>query len=453
MNYKLLVLDDGLGVAKLVRSILVDQPFDVIEGDENKPFAKQAKAQQADLVLLDFNISIEKNGYEICASIKAELKNVKVVLVFDTFDQPDNAKLQEFNIDDYLYRPFDGEKLIKTCRHMMGLETTRITKIKELSVQEDQTGKTNDQIEEEMTNWEILVPDVINARAEFSEELSDFDNNLVPGIIEKVDRTASTNTNKSRNEPAYPSQDDLAFPDEPTRTEQTMVLKAAKIPEKINEDSNNQASTEEKTEVVDLTKIAAAQKDLLGKLKEQIQDEVETDFWSPEEADKVPAEMSKDSIESNITNSSPAVMAGAEKIFDKVEQNAMKHEIMATIRDQMLVDLKKDILKDLREEIITKLSPEDRKNIVEDLKANVYREMKERIYEDLFSKLSKEIHHEIWHKLKEELFHSGSGYLESKISDYFQKDVIPLLKEDVPALTQELIKNELIRIRRLIDSE
>lgn len=448
MSYKLLVFDDGLGVAKLVKSILVNEPFEVVDGDEARPLPAQAKQHQADLVLLDFNISSEKNGYELSASLKAEVKDVKVVLVFDTFDQPDTSKMQESGVDDYVYRPFDGEKLLKMCRHVMGLETSRIFKMKDVVVQ-DHEGKSKGQIEEEVSNWEILVPEIINDKAAFSEEHIDFDNNLVPGIIDIEEKTATHQSSSRKSGPAYPSQEDLAFPDEPTRTEHTIVMKSVKLPE----NAPFEKIDDEKTAVVDLTKIAAAQKDLLGKLKEQIQDEVETDFWSAEESVNAPAEMSKESMVNNVAAGNHTNLGNAEQLFDKVEQNAMKHEIMATIRDQMLVDLQKELRNELREEIITKLTSEERKNIIDDLKNNVYREMKDKIYQDLFTKLSKEIHQEIWQKLKDELFNSGSGFLEKKVSEYFIRYVIPMLKSDVPALTQELIQNELIRIRRLIDSE
>lgn len=450
MDYKLLVFDDGLGVTKLVKSILANEPFEIFEGHKNLPLTTQAKNVNADLVLLDFNISSELNGYKLCSSLKSEIDHIKVVLFFDTFDQPDNLKMQEHGVDDYLYRPFDGEKLVKTCRHIVGLETTRIIKTKDKTVQ-DHPEKSKSEIEEEVSNWEILVPEIINNQAEFSEEHIDFDNNLVPGIIDKEEITNKDIKKHKKSGPAYPSEADLAFPEEPTRTEHTMVMKSSKVIEESKSISNK--SDEEKTAVVDLTKIASAQKDLLGKLKMQIQDEVEDDFWSSEESEKIPAKMSNESIIGNSVQSGLTPGTKVENIFNKVEQNALKQEMMATIRDQMLVDLKSEIIKELREEIITKLTADDRKDIVEDLKANVYKEMKERIYEDLFAKLSKEIHHEIWNKLKEDLFNSGSGFLEKKISDYFTRDVIPMLKSDIPALTQELIQNELIRIRRLIDSE
>lgn len=440
MVHKLLVFDDGLGVAKLVRSILADEPFDVIEGDKDRSLPGQCKQYEAELVLLDFHMGSGVDGYELSSTIKNANKDLKVVLVFDTFDQPDNDKIQEVGVDDYIYRPFDGEKLVKTCRHLMGLETTRITKMKEIAVQQN-SDKSLDQIEEEVSNWEILVPEVINQQAEFSEESADFENNLVPGIIEKVEKSQKTKTDHKIKGPTYPSAEDLAFPDEPTRTNQTMVMKSPALPEEleINE------LKEEKTALVDLTQIAATQKDLLGKLKEQIQDEVETDFWTPEDTEIVNREASQ--------NHSSNLTTQAEEIFEKVEKNALKHEILATIREQMLQDLKKEIFTELRAEIITNLTDEERESIIHDLKNNVIKEMKDKIYDDLFLKLSKEIHQEIWQKLRDDLFNSGSGFLEGKISKYFMSDVIPMLKNDVPALTQELIQNELIRIRRLIDNE
>jgi CheY-like chemotaxis protein len=437
MEYKILVFDDGLAVAKLVKSILVNEPFDVIEGDIAQSYSVQCKKHQADLVLLDFNVAIDKDGYEISTQIKSDINSVKIVLVFDTFDQPDINRIQSSGVDDYIYRPFDGEKLIKTCRHLVGLETTRITKIKDVAV-EKQTEKSKEEIEKEVSGWNIMIPDIINAHSEFAEESSDFDNNLVPGIIEKQNTPSN---NDRRSGPAYPSSSDLAFPDEPTRTEHTMVVSAESLVKENND---------EKTELVDLTKIAAAQKDLLGKLKEQIQDEVEDDFWSAEESDVIPAEMSQERI---LGQGKQAVQHQVEDIFNKVEQTALKQEIMATIRDQMLQDFKKEILEELRSEIITNLTPADRNKIIEDLKANVIKTMKEKLYEELFAKLSKEIHHEIWHKLKEELFASGSGYLEEKISQHFIRDVVPMLRADVPALTQEMIQAELIRIRRLIEGQ
>lgn len=447
MNYNMLIFDDGIGASKLVRSILSNQPFNIIEGNNNSSFSAQCKQHSADLVLLDFNISHSEDGYSICKKLKSQDSKIKVIIIFDTFDQPDHLKISESKIDNFIYRPFDGEKLVSVCRNAVGLESSKIINTSTLT--KDNIVQTEKNVEDEIGGWEMIVPDVISSNAEIAETSDQFENHLVPGVITKEHQISQEPTNvnvkgdkflaaqsTTTSSAKFPQQSDLEFPEE----EETFAVNA----------NSPSAVKEEKTSLVDLAQIAASQKDHLGKLKAQINEEVEGDFWKADETDVIPAEMSTGQT---ISQASSHMAVQAEEIFQKVEKQALKQEIMANVREHMLLDLKKEIMEELRSEIITNLSSSDREKIIEELKANVIKNMKDKIYQDLFLKLSKELHHEIWHKLKEELLASGTNYLGDKISDHFIKEVVPMLRNDVPLLAQELIQNELMRIRRLIDGE
>lgn len=431
MDYNLIIFDDSIGVLKLVRSILSEQPFQIIEGNQNVSLSAQCKQHSVDIVLLDFNISHSEDGYSITKKLKEQNSKIKVIIIFDTFDQPDNAKILESKVDDYIYRPFDGEKLISVCRNAVGLESSKLINMTTLT--KDKVVQSEKSLEDEVSAWEMMIPDVISSNSDAEMNSEELENQLVPGVITKEHQLPKeVTTVEVTTSVKYPQAADLEFPDVISETKADDSLK------------------EEKTSLVDLAKIAATQKDHLGKLKEQISEEVEDDFWKADESDLIPAEMS---TTQTLNQSASHVSIPAEEIFQKVERQALKQEILANVRDQMLIDLKKEIMEELRSEIVTNLSSNDREKIVNELKSNVIKTMKDKIYEDLFSKLSKELHHEIWHKLKEDLLSSGSSYLGDKISDHFINEIVPMLRNDIPVLAQELIQNELIRIRRLIDGE
>ncbi len=451
MHYKILILDEGVSVPKLVRSILDGHPFDIDEGSKSSSIKDQIKKYQSDLLMLDFNYSLDEDAYSIAKNIKKDFPNLKLLLVYGTFDQPDRLKMQEVGVDDFIYKPFDGKKLITACMHLVGLETTKHNiennMNQEIFVAAPENNDNNSKLDldNEISQWKMSIPDIISKRDNDSEEMDDV---LVPSILGAND----TSEHKASNHPtqakhqlpydkSYPSDSDLEYPEEQTQTTQTLVVHSVK-PQAENESG-------EKTELVDLAQITSSQKDLLGKLKAQIKDEVENDFWNPEDADVLHGDIKQDVIGSSKVNA-PGI-TDSEELFQKVEIQALKQEVLGTIRSQMLKELRAEIMDELRQELITNLSDSERIQILNELKNNFFNEIRSKLYEEIKAELILNFQENLLSELKVGLLNNGEIYLDKKVSEYFKKEAVPRLQEKLPDLAQEYIKEELLRIRRLME--
>ncbi len=119
MADKILVADDSLTIQKVVAITLANEPWVLVEAtDESELFGK-LRGGDYNIVLLDFNLSELKSGYELTQEIKSISPHTKVLAMLGTFDSIDEAELEQSGADGKIVKPFDSNKFIQKCRELI----------------------------------------------------------------------------------------------------------------------------------------------------------------------------------------------------------------------------------------------------------------------------------------------------------------------------------------------
>jgi len=107
---RILIIEDDISIAEMVRDFLVVDGFDVdISADGAKGY-KKALAEKYDLILLDLMLP-NMNGYDICRSIRNEI-DVPILMVTAKGEDADKIRGLGIGADDYISKPFSPTELV-----------------------------------------------------------------------------------------------------------------------------------------------------------------------------------------------------------------------------------------------------------------------------------------------------------------------------------------------------
>lgn len=120
-NPKVLIVDDEPETnIKLLRNILENEGFFVLEAHNGKSARTIAKKEVPDLILLDIVMPIE-NGYITCKKLKEDSDTIDIPVIFISSKSEQDSKLKGFKLGavDYITKPFDrAEVLARTKIHL-----------------------------------------------------------------------------------------------------------------------------------------------------------------------------------------------------------------------------------------------------------------------------------------------------------------------------------------------
>lgn len=124
MADKILVADDSLTIQKVVAITLANEPWVLVEAtDESELFGK-IRGGGFKLVLLDFNLSESKSGYELATELKKLAPDTAVLAMLGTFDSVEDNGLAQAGVDGKIVKPFDSQKFIQKCRELIEVGTS-----------------------------------------------------------------------------------------------------------------------------------------------------------------------------------------------------------------------------------------------------------------------------------------------------------------------------------------
>lgn len=120
MALRVLLADESSTIKKVFQLALQDYAVDVCAvslGLDVLPVARQFKP---DIIFCDVLLQ-KKSGYEVCAELKndAQFKAVPVVLMWSSFMELDEDKLQAARADGHLEKPFDVKDLRKLIHDLV----------------------------------------------------------------------------------------------------------------------------------------------------------------------------------------------------------------------------------------------------------------------------------------------------------------------------------------------
>ncbi|NNL85826.1 MAG: response regulator, partial [Myxococcales bacterium] len=113
MPKTLLLADDSVTIQKVVGISFANEDVILLTVDNGDDAIHKAREVRPDLVLADV-VMPGKNGYEVCATIKADpdLGSTPVMLLTGTFEAFDDARAQEVGADGHITKPFEAQALV-----------------------------------------------------------------------------------------------------------------------------------------------------------------------------------------------------------------------------------------------------------------------------------------------------------------------------------------------------
>ena len=114
---KILVIDDDLNVAELIKLILKPRGLLIYHAADGQEGLKQAYELQPDLIILDIMMP-ERDGFDVCASLR-EFSDVPIVMLTAKSQSSDVAHGFAVGADDYVKKPFSNEELVSRIESLL----------------------------------------------------------------------------------------------------------------------------------------------------------------------------------------------------------------------------------------------------------------------------------------------------------------------------------------------
>ena len=109
---RILVVDDSPTQLEATRSLLMQNGYDVTTARSGEEGLELVRNGRYDLVLSDV-VMPGMSGYEMCASIKAEIPDPPALVLLTTLADPrDIVRGVECGADNYITKPYEGEHLL-----------------------------------------------------------------------------------------------------------------------------------------------------------------------------------------------------------------------------------------------------------------------------------------------------------------------------------------------------
>jgi two-component system cell cycle response regulator DivK len=110
---RILVVEDQEDNRQILRDLLTNAGFDMIEAENGEEAIASAQASRPDLILMDIQLPI-LDGYEATRRIKADpdLKSIPIIVVTSYALSGDEDKARRSGCDDYVAKPFSPRQLL-----------------------------------------------------------------------------------------------------------------------------------------------------------------------------------------------------------------------------------------------------------------------------------------------------------------------------------------------------
>ena len=123
MAEKILIVDDNDFNLRLLRSILKNEGYEIIEAVDGEEAVDLALRELPDLILLDVMMP-NKDGYEACSEIKSDNRttNIPIIFLSAKAEAEDKIKGLELGGADYVTKPFDKGEVLARVRAQLKIQ-------------------------------------------------------------------------------------------------------------------------------------------------------------------------------------------------------------------------------------------------------------------------------------------------------------------------------------------
>jgi two-component system phosphate regulon response regulator PhoB len=119
---KILIVDDDLGIRKLVDATLRAKEYQIFQAESGEKAIKIARTEKPDLIIMDIMMPAGMDGFEATRIIKSdpETKNCAIVILSGTGQDAEKEKGLAADVEDYFTKPFSPLELIRKVGGILG---------------------------------------------------------------------------------------------------------------------------------------------------------------------------------------------------------------------------------------------------------------------------------------------------------------------------------------------
>ena len=122
MSKCILVVEDQLDNRRILRDMLSNAGYELIEAESGEEALTAVEAQRPDLILMDIQLPV-MDGYEATRRIrsKPELRSIPIIAVTSYALAGDEAKALAIGCNAYVAKPFSPRALLGKVREQLAL--------------------------------------------------------------------------------------------------------------------------------------------------------------------------------------------------------------------------------------------------------------------------------------------------------------------------------------------
>lgn len=118
MSKTILVVEDELSIATLLKYNLEQAGFTVLLAHDGKAGLQMALQEGPDLIILDLMLPI-LDGMEVCKELRSQKKNIPIIMLTARDDEFDKVLGLELGADDYMTKPFSPREVIARVKAVL----------------------------------------------------------------------------------------------------------------------------------------------------------------------------------------------------------------------------------------------------------------------------------------------------------------------------------------------
>ncbi|MDR3281100.1 MAG: response regulator transcription factor [Synergistaceae bacterium] len=113
-----MIVDDDANIRELVRTLLCNDGFEVVEAFDGADAARKISAGAVDLVIVDVMMP-NMDGFELCERLRGQYNDLPILMLTALGEIFHKARGFGLGVDDYLTKPFDGDELVMRARALL----------------------------------------------------------------------------------------------------------------------------------------------------------------------------------------------------------------------------------------------------------------------------------------------------------------------------------------------
>jgi two-component system alkaline phosphatase synthesis response regulator PhoP len=120
MGRKILITEDSPTILEILKSVLVEEGYEVIAATDGQQALEMARTEKPDLIILDLLLP-KTDGYKVCRMLKFDEKyrNIPIIMLTSRTNESDEKLGREVGVDAYIRKPFQPEMIIDQIRKLL----------------------------------------------------------------------------------------------------------------------------------------------------------------------------------------------------------------------------------------------------------------------------------------------------------------------------------------------